>query len=58
VSDITPRELLFQVREMADPDGAQELGDDVERLWAIVQHIEGNLLQDLVADDTGTNDIS
>jgi len=58
VTDITPRELLFQVREMADPEGAQELGDDVERLWAIVRHIEGNLLRDLVADDDVTNDIS
>lgn len=57
MNEITPRELLSQVREMADPEGSQELGDDVERLWAIVQHIEGNLLRDLT-DDDGSDDIS
>lgn len=44
--DLTPRELLYQVREMADPEGSHELGDEVERLRAIVDHIRGNLLDD------------
>ena len=56
MSDITPCELLFQVREMADPDGSQELGDDVQRLRAIVRHIVGNLLD--CDDDDGSDDIS
>jgi hypothetical protein len=50
---MTPHELLPQVREMADPEGSQELGDEVERLQAIVRHIEGNLI---VEDDDGAND--
>lgn len=42
--ELTSRELLFQVREMADIGSAQEFDDDVARLQAIVAHIEGNLL--------------
>lgn len=44
--ELTPRELLLQVREMADIGSAQEFDDDVARLRAIVAHIEGNLLDD------------
>lgn len=40
-----PHELLQQVQEMADVGSAQEFGDTVERLWAIVDHIEGNLAE-------------
>lgn len=50
---ITPHELLVQVREMADPDGAQEFGDEVERLRAIVAHVQGNLIED---DDSEVDD--
>ena len=38
-----PEELLRQVQEMADPNSAQEFDGTVERLWAIADHIEGNL---------------
>lgn len=40
-----PDELLRQVQEMADVGSAQEFGDTVERLWAIVDHIQGNLTE-------------
>lgn len=40
-----PEELLRQVKEMADVGSAQEFGDTVARLWAIVDHINGNLLE-------------
>lgn len=44
--DLTPRELLFQVREMADPNGSQIFDNDIARLRGIVTHIEGNLVTD------------
>lgn len=50
--DLTPRELLFQVREMADPDGSQIFDNDVARLRGIVEHIEGNLTIDTEEDST------
>jgi hypothetical protein len=46
-----PHELLRQVQEMADPASAQEFGDGVERLRAIADHIQGNLLCN--EDETG-----
>lgn len=44
--ELAPRELLFQVREMADPDGPRHFDNDIQRLRAIVGHIQDNLLYD------------
>jgi hypothetical protein len=46
-----PDELLRQVQEMADPDSAQEFDDTVWRLWAIHDHIEGNLTEPRPMED-------